>query len=296
MSVKSVSLLKTIIPLLSTKLRGTSVSLFSSLTAKKLPTILLIKLFFSFGCHAPLQHGTHSSLGSYHVIKTKFKHLAVLEIEDPTKKTLVVFIEGDGTPWIDGMHIARDPTPKNPITLKLMSRYTGNKMFLGRPCYHSLNDSLCGPKWWTSHRYSPEVIESIKIAIKKVLQDFDIQRISLIGYSGGGVITSQLLCSFDIPTQVITLGTNLDTQSWTMHHNWSPLYGSLNPATVADSCQGNQVHFQGGRDKVVPLETTRHYFVSHSAKRIIISNADHHNWEKYWNEINAELISFQAEL
>jgi hypothetical protein len=34
---------------------------------------------------------------------------------------LHVYIEHDGTPWLQGVHVAADPTPRRPLVLELMA-------------------------------------------------------------------------------------------------------------------------------------------------------------------------------
>jgi hypothetical protein len=51
---------------------------------------------------------------------------------------------------------------------------------------------------------------------------------------------------------VVTIAANLDTGAWTALHRFTPLTGSLNPATAAPLPAGiRQLHLAGGRDSNV---------------------------------------------
>ena len=87
-----------------------------------------------------------------------------------TTSTLHVYLGGDGTPWIGGFIIASDPTPRRPIILKLMAMDEAPSLFLGRPCYHGYSDRHpCKPDYWTSARYSEDVIDSMVRALRKIM-------------------------------------------------------------------------------------------------------------------------------
>jgi hypothetical protein len=68
---------------------------------------------------------------------------------------LLVFLEGDGTPWgSSGMQPADDPTTRNPLALRLMLQTSDAAIYVARPCYQSLIDAQCSAERWTSGRYS----------------------------------------------------------------------------------------------------------------------------------------------
>ena len=63
----------------------------------------------------------------------------------------------DGSPWFWGTSPAADPTPRNPITLMLMTRDNADSVFVGRPCYYGLmKDRGCVSDLWTFSRYSSD--------------------------------------------------------------------------------------------------------------------------------------------
>lgn len=218
-----------------------------------------------------------------------FKH-RVLERYDKNSLnrlgSLTIFLEGDGRPWIEEKHIAKDPSGNFLLSLAFMESYKYPNLYIGRPCYHELNDPKCHYRYWTSHRYSEEVLDSITNVIKTEILSSDPSSLILIGHSGGGAIASLIACQFDRPTYLITISANLDTEAWTNYHNWSPLNGSLNPAIDSKLCPHlTQLHFHGAIDEQIPVKLNNNYYNYHHTKPIIIENATHSNWTKFWPEI-----------
>ncbi|MCC6656833.1 MAG: alpha/beta hydrolase, partial [Rhodocyclaceae bacterium] len=51
--------------------------------------------------------------------------------------TLTIYIEGDGAPWPSPYHPPSDPTPRDPLALRLADRDTAPQLaYLGRPCQY----------------------------------------------------------------------------------------------------------------------------------------------------------------
>jgi hypothetical protein len=217
----------------------------------------------------------------------QFSHLLIATNSEPASHAVLhIYIEGDGTPWLRKDAIAADPTPQNPLALKLMLQDPTPSIYLGRPCYFGLMDSPnCSPPIWTHRRYSEEVINSMQTALEKYLRDNAYQQITFIGYSGGGVIAMLLAQRFSQCNRLITIAANLDIDVWAQHHNFSALSGSINPAKqppLPGSIQ--QTHFAGKQDKNVPLPIIKYVssLQTNSSLRVI-EKFDHICcWEKEW--------------
>src|SRR5690606_10704099 len=128
----------------------------------------------------------------------------------------LVFIEGDGRPWrAGGRVVSPDPTPAWPQALIWMSQTQGPALYLGRPCYGVPAAPDCDPMLWTYGRYSTAVVDSMALGLSDWLDEHpDVESITLVGYSGGGVL-ALLLGERNLPvTQVITLSSPLDTDIW----------------------------------------------------------------------------------
>lgn len=165
---------------------------------------------------------------------------------------LHVYIEGDGRPWWTRRQVARDPTRGELVALSLMALDSRPSLYLGRPCYFNLDDPACAPEWWTQKRYAQEVRQSLSAVIDHYADQFD--SICVVGFSGGGSL-AMLLANYrnDIKC-VVTIASNLNTEEWAQHHSYSPLHGSINPATLSYDNNIRQLHLAGGKDKAVPAQ------------------------------------------
>jgi pimeloyl-ACP methyl ester carboxylesterase len=115
-------------------------------------------------------------------------------------------------------------------------------------------------------------------------------RITLIGYSGGGVLALLIASRLDAVDQVITVAANLDVEAWAAHHAYSPLAGSLNPAVLAPlPARVHQLHLAGARDRQVPPATVASFLARNPAASFrIIEGFDHRCcWIEQWPEILA---------
>ena len=206
---------------------------------------------------------------------------------------LHVYLEGDGSPWVGRSRVAIDPTARNPVALRMMLQDPASSIYLGRPCYEGQAfDPRCSPQLWTSGRYSPEVVGSMAAALRHVLDETPNDGVVFIGYSGGGTL-AMLLAERFLPTRaVITVAGNLDTAGWVAWHRYSPLDGSLDPATRAPlPATVAQLHLVGGRDKNVPTLLAKRVVSRQRCARVIIfENFDHVCcWDATWSRILHEL-------
>ncbi|NOQ64757.1 MAG: hypothetical protein GQ582_09625 [Methyloprofundus sp.] len=211
-----------------------------------------------------------------------------------SSNTLNVYLDGDGTPWIDKRWIATDPTPRNPLILELMAMDASPAVLLGRPCYYGLYASAaCEPKFWTSHRYSREVVESMQEALSVWLKQHpSVHKVRFIGYSGGGVLAVLLAPYFKQTDYVVTLAANLDIQRWAVLHGYTALTGSLNPIkekSLVTSIQ--QLHIAGELDRNVPVDIIQSYVSQKTqSELLVIKGQSHCCWDKQWAWILSQLL------
>jgi len=219
-----------------------------------------------------------------------FHHLAYIAGVLERSDTLHVYVEHDGTPWVDLTHPAADPTPRRPFALELMAEDSGPRLFLGRPCYFARVEeiesrSVCTPLLWTHQRYSPQVIASMVAALRSFLTQHPFRRVVLIGYSGGGTIAWLMAARVPETAAMITVAANLDTDYWTRIHDYSPLAGSLNPALMPPLPSTiSQFHYVGGRDRNVPPSVVQSFSRRHPEGRVIeVADFDHECcWIERW--------------
>ena len=170
-------------------------------------------------------------------------------------RVLHVYLDGDGTPWERGRPAA-DPTPREPLVLRLMALDPAPSVYLGRPCYHGLAAApRCAPAFWTDARYSEVVVVSMAAAARRLLSVTGHAEIVWLGYSGGGALAMLLAARLPETAGVVTVAANLDVDGWAEMHGHSRLAGSLSPALRPPlPLRIYQRHYAGGRDQVVPPE------------------------------------------
>lgn len=211
------------------------------------------------------------------------------------KKTeiLNVYIEGDGLAWVNSSTPSFDPTPANPLALKLALLDTNASAYLARPCqFTGAEQQLgCAKKYWTSHRFAPEVIAASNEGVDQLKLRFSANQVRLIGYSGGGAVAALVAARRNDVVQLVTVAGNLDHAAWTRQHRMSSLSGSLNPAEAWERLQDiPQRHYVGGKDTVIDESVVNAYVARYpmNKKPIIITIAtfDHHCcWESFWPTI-----------
>ena len=200
-------------------------------------------------------------------------------------KQMVVYIEGDGMAWISRDQLSSNPTPVQPIALKLASIDTNdNVLYIARPCQYLWPQKMnrCSSRYWSDKRGSEEVILSINQAISIVKQKQNISSIRLIGYSGGGGIAALIADRRADVNEFVSVSGNLNYKLFTQTHNLSPMNGSIDPITVANQIGLiPQIHYVGADDKIIP----RQIALSFSDKVKVINDVSHDNWSDKWAQI-----------
>jgi pimeloyl-ACP methyl ester carboxylesterase len=200
---------------------------------------------------------------------------------------LIVFIDGDGSPWVDGgRRIAADPTPRMPLALDLALETPGPVLYLGRPCYFALQQGqpVCPPDLWTFRRYSPAVVASLAAAASGYAAAHGFRRVLLVGYSGGGTLAALMARTMPDVAGLVTIAGNLDPRAWTRWHGYLPLTGSLDPALEPPPENLPQWHLLGGKDTNVPYRVVRRYFARVPSARVLRYGSFGHVccWVRAW--------------
>lgn len=213
---------------------------------------------------------------------------------------LVVYFEGDGLSWLSSTRPSSDPTPLDPVGLKMAMAYRGPvaKAYVARPCQYVL-DPHCREMHWTGHRFSKEIIDSMGQVVDQLKRDSAASRLVLVGYSGGAAVAAMVAGRRQDVDALVTVAGNLDTQAWVQHHGLSPLIGSMNPLDHAYKLKGVvQFHFLGGKDSVIPGSLVKNFTRGLSDSSLIhLSNQadfDHaccwaQNWSWLWGQVESTL-------
>lgn len=195
-------------------------------------------------------------------------------------ETLTIYLEGDGLAWRSRYVPSSDPTPPDPIGLRLAAADPASAVaYLARPCQY-LTSPRCNVDLWTSHRFSPAAISATSLAIDRLKRLFSAERVLLAGYSGGGVMAALVAAERTDVAGLITVAAPLDVGAWVRHHDVAPLTGSLDPARCCASPLSRlpQRHVAGTRDDVTPRSIVESYarvLTSEAPIRILGVDSDH---------------------
>ena len=211
------------------------------------------------------------------------------KIIDP-ERPYVIYLEGDGLAFKNKYTISDDPTPVNPVMLRLAGLDPRpNVIYIARPCQYVLdmNEGVCTPDYWTYKRLSPEIVTAVNDVITKIVGKHPI---SLIGISSGGGMAVLIAARNPRVTSIITIAGVLDHATWTKYHNVRPLLGSLNPIDyVSKVTKIPQMHWSGGKDKVIPPFIADEFVRAAQSPCVhqeIIQDATHTmGWEKVWEYV-----------
>jgi hypothetical protein len=220
-----------------------------------------------------------------------FRHVVYRNARPIRDGILHVYIEGDGTPFWQRDIVATDPTPSNPLMLRLMALDSTRSIYLGRPCYFGLyRDQGCSAALWTLRRYGPEVLDSMAAVLRAETDKAGASRVALFGHSGGGTLAVLLAQRVNAVTSVVTIGANLDVAAWCALHHFTPLLGSLNPADLGPGRMGLEtLHLVGQDDSNTPPSLVQSAARERGESVRVFAHFDHRCcWSSVWPEILSE--------
>lgn len=167
-----------------------------------------------------------------------------------------VYIEGDGLAWLDKHRKSLNPTPPDPLALRLAAAdRSSNVIYIARPCQYTgwNGDGSCPDIYWTTGVAAPEVIAAYDQALNALKAHYQLTGFNLIGYSGGAAIAVLAAARRSDVLSLRTIAGNLDYAAFSALHEVSPIKDSIDPVTVAPALANiPQLHFIGGEDKIVP--------------------------------------------
>jgi pimeloyl-ACP methyl ester carboxylesterase len=207
---------------------------------------------------------------------------------------LHVYIEGDGFAWVTRNQPSKNPTPVDPIALKLAVLDGRNAVYLARPCQYAQTGD-CPPRYWASARFASEVIDAMNEAVDNLKRKLGADKLVLIGYSGGGAVAALVAARRTDVVHLATVAGNLDPDAWTRLHSVPRLGSSLNPVNYRRELAAiPQTHFIGESDNIVPIDVYRSYrsALSDTARidvRVVPKTGHDCCWEKSWPELLKEL-------
>lgn len=208
-------------------------------------------------------------------------------------RVLTVYIEGDGFAWVSPSTASHNPTPIDPVALRLALLDSEPAAYLARPCQfvEEPRRRSCRRHYWSAGRFAPEVISATNRALDLLMRRLGAERLVLIGYSGGGAVAALIAARRQDVVRLITIAANLDHEAWTSEHRLTPLNGSLNPAESWQALMDvPQVHFVGGRDGNTGIAVARAYQERFPEGQqpgvIVVPEFDHRCcWDAAWPEL-----------
>ena len=209
-------------------------------------------------------------------------------------KLLTVYLEGDGHAWQTSRRPSTDPSPLEPLVLRLaLAHPAGNAAYLARPCqYADESPQPCNARYWTGARFAPEVIAASSQAIDLLKTRFGAERLTLVGYSGGAAVATLLAQNRTDVERLITVAGNIDHKAWTTFHRVTPLSESLDPM-LNRTRLGTlpQWHFVGSQDSVVPSQLVATVTLGMPNAKIITINGYNHTccWADHWPQLWASM-------
>jgi len=190
------------------------------------------------------------------IIKTRLFNLTAWEHVTKPDAPVDIYIEGDGLAWLNTYTKSMNPTPPNPLALRLAALdKADNVIYLARPCqYSGWNGSgSCPDLYWTNGRTAAEVVQAYQQALDNIKSLYKASGFNLIGYSGGAAVA---MLAASERTDVLSLRTvagNADYTTFSAIHGVSPMNASRNPLDAAAKlARLPQRHFIGGEDTIVP--------------------------------------------
>lgn len=200
-----------------------------------------------------------------------------------------VYIEGDGPAWETPAMPPANPTPADPVALRMAAKDEApNVIWLARPCQYTAFSDSCPKQYWTTRRFAPEVIGAYNDVLNQLKDRYSLQGFVLNGYSGGGAIAVLAAAGRGDVLGIRTAAGNLDTEAVNALHGAEPTPRSLNPRDWAEQVRNiPQLHFSGGRDVVVTADIAKAFIEAAGAGPClhhgVVESATHRSgWQAAW--------------
>lgn len=203
-----------------------------------------------------------------------FTHVFTQLRQRGTGETLTVYIETDA-PFEPGNPPPEDPTPVKPTVFAMaIADPTPMVAYIGRPCQYLSKDerARCPADYWTTRKYSPEVLAQINAAIDRVKAQSRARRLRLVGYAGAGVIATALATQRNDVGALITVAA------------------PITPALAGGGRMPPALHFVGGRDLRVPETIAANFVAQVGGRMSIVDDYDGDCcWPSAWARLQAQL-------
>jgi len=207
---------------------------------------------------------------------------------------VTIYIEGDGFSFVTQNRISTDPTPINPIGLRLaIMDGEKNVVYLARPCQYVdlAKEAFCASRYWSSHRFSEEVILAYEQVLEEMKRVAGATAFHLVGYSGGGAVAVLVAARRGDIMSVRTVAAYLDHVALNQLVGVAPLRGSLDPMKIAAELNRiPQIHYAGDDDHVIPPWVAEKFVssvgASDCAHAVVLNGVGHEKgWAMQWKNL-----------
>lgn len=208
--------------------------------------------------------------------------LPIVEVRRKEGLVRRIYIEGDGKAYRTAYEPSGDPTPVNPVGLRLfLADADEGAVYLGRLCQWRRTAVCRDAGIWTEKRFGLGVVDLYVREVKELSKG---EPVELVGYSGGAFLALQVAARLPNVMLVRTVAGNVDPEEVNRLHQASAI-------EVADWPVGGrihevpQVHFVGARDTVVTPEVAEHFMqrVRPVCANVVQVEATHSDgWVEKW--------------
>ena len=195
--------------------------------------------------------------------------LATYQRLSDTTTPIHIYIEGDGNSFNGRGVPTSDPTPNGTLVRDIAARDSApNVAYIARPCQYIMSPA-CHQADWTDGRFSQEIVNSVRDAVKTLAQK---RPIVLMGYSGGAMI-SGLIINQNPDMSIsrwVTIAGVLNHTDWTEYFGDQPLTKSVDMKKLPVL---PQIHYIAPNDSVVPNSLSKKWVGPE--KLVVVPNATH---------------------
>jgi len=267
-----------------------SAAAYCGATARFLKLLMWAAAAIAAGCTTPTgridEYARRQGFERSIVVGESFRHVVFRNRGALANDSLHVYIEGDGSPFVNASTIAADPTPRQPLMLHLMALDVHRAVYIGRPCYlQATKDAGCGPLYWTRRRFSPEVVDSLARVVRSEMTIAGASFVQIYGHSGGGALAVLLSRTIPQVSDIVTIAGNLDIDAWARLHGYTALTGSLNPLDVVlpPLLAAHTDHLVGDADQMIPVAMVRTAAARIGGHVVALDRYSHQCcWEREW--------------
>lgn len=202
--------------------------------------------------------------------------------------SVTIYIEGDGFAWVSRTRPSTNPTPINPLALRLAARDPAPAVaYLARPCQY-VSSPACERRYWGNARFSQAMITAMNEAVSAAKSNAGASQVHLVGFSGGGAVVALLAARRSDVASLRTVAGYLDHVALNEAIGVSQLSGSLDPMQIANSLQHlPQLHMSGADDTVIPPWVAENFVEAQGdgacAATLTLQNVQHNSgWVEAW--------------